>query len=107
MTDVKRSYRSARRQEQARRTRERIIDAARQLWTDRGFGSTTIEAIAADANVAVQTIYGAFGSKGGILTALLGRLEADAGGDTLMVELRTAATVREQLTIVARFNRRL
>ncbi len=65
-----------------------------------------MEAIAAEANVAVQTVYGAFGSKGAILTALLGRLEAGAGGDTLMRELQ-AATPRRQLTLVAAFNRRL
>lgn len=65
-----------------------------------------MEAIAVAADVAVQTVYGAFGSKGAILTALLGRLEADAGGETLMRELH-AATPRQQLALVAAFNRRL
>jgi AcrR family transcriptional regulator len=106
MTSVKRSYRSPRREAQARRTRERIIDAARHLWVERGFGATTMEAVAAEAGVAVQTVYGAFGSKGAILTALLGRLESEAGGETLMRELRVA-TPRRQLALVAAFNRRL
>ncbi|MGH2380904.1 MAG: helix-turn-helix domain-containing protein [Candidatus Limnocylindria bacterium] len=43
-----------RREAQAHRTRERIIDAARRLWVERGFGTTTMEAIAVEANVAVQ-----------------------------------------------------
>jgi len=106
MTNVKRQYRSPRRDAQARRTRERIIDAARRLWVEHGFGTTTMEAIAAEAQVAVQTVYGAFGSKGAILTALLGRLEAEAGGETLMRELH-AAPPRRQLALVAAFNRRL
>jgi len=107
MSDVKRSYRSPRRAAQARQTRQRIVDAARRLWVQRGFGSTTIEAIASEAQVSVQTIYGAFGSKAAILIALLGQLEAAAGGDTLLAELRAAAGARAQLTIIARFNRRL
>ena len=65
-----------------------------------------MEAIAAEAQVAVQTVYGAFGSKGAILVSLLGRLEAKAGGETLMRELH-AATPRQQLALVAAFNRRL
>jgi AcrR family transcriptional regulator len=107
MTSVKRSYRSPRREAQARRTRERIIDAARRLWVERGFGTTTMEAIAVEANVAVQTVYGAFGSKGAILTALLGRLEAGAGGETLAADLSAARSARAQLALVAAFNRRL
>lgn len=107
MTNVKRSYRSPKREAQARRTRERIVRAARRLWVKRGFGATTIDAIAAEANVAVQTVYAAFGSKGAILIALLEQLETGAGGETLMAELRTAGSAREQLTIIASFNRRL
>ena len=106
MSDVKRSYRSPRREAQARRTRERIVNAARRLWVTRGFAETTIEAIASEAKVAVQTVYGAFGSKAAILIALLGQLEENAGGETLMADLR-AASVREQLAILAAFNRRL
>ena len=107
MTGVKRSYRSPRREAQARHTRERVVDAARRLWVERGFAATTIDAIASEAGVAIQTVYGAFGSKGGILTALLGRLEAEAGGETLMRDLAAARTARQQLAQVAAFNRRL
>ena len=107
MADVKRSYNSPRRQAQARRTRERIVHAAERLWLQRGFATTTMEDIAAEADVAVQTVYSALRSKGGILTALLERLEADAGIDTLMRELQAARTPQRQLRLVAAFNRRL
>ena len=107
MSDVKRPYRSPRRQAQARRTRERIVDAARHLWVERGFGATTMETIAAEADVAVQTVYAAFGSKGGILTDLLGRLEAQAGGERLMDDLAAAPSPIAQVEVVAGFNRRL
>lgn len=107
MANVKRSYRSPLRETQARRTRERIVAAARRLWVRRGFAGTTVDAIANEAEVAVQTVYASFGSKGGILTALLNELEATAGGRTLMEDLRAATTPREQLLVVAAFNRRL
>lgn len=63
----KRPYRSPKREEQARATRASIVDAAHRLFVDRGYGATTMEAIAAAANVAVQTVYATFGSKVEIL----------------------------------------
>ncbi|MGI8829735.1 MAG: TetR/AcrR family transcriptional regulator [Candidatus Limnocylindria bacterium] len=88
-------------------SRERVIEGARYLWVARGFAATTMEAIAAEAKVAVQTVYGAFGSKGGILTAVLEWLEAEAGGETLARDLDAAGEARHQLAVVAAFNRRL
>lgn len=63
----RRPYRSAKREEQARATRASIVDAAHRLFVERGYGATTMEAIAAEANVAVQTVYATFGSKVEIL----------------------------------------
>jgi AcrR family transcriptional regulator len=107
MTEVKRPYHSPIRKGQAQRTRERVVDAARRLWVAHGMGATTIDAIASEAKVSVQTIYGAFASKGGILTALLDQLDAQAGGDTLMSDLRNAPTAAAQVDVIAAFNRRL
>src|ERR1700690_1526176 len=45
------------------RTRARMLDAARRLFVGRGYAATTIPEIAAEAGVAVPTIYWAFGSK--------------------------------------------
>ena len=55
--------RSSYRQVQAAATRERIADAARRLFAANGYGSTSIEAIAAAAGVAVRTVYSVFGTK--------------------------------------------
>jgi AcrR family transcriptional regulator len=41
----------------ARRTRDALIDAAGDLFTERGYGATTIEAIAARAGVARPTVF--------------------------------------------------
>ena len=47
---------SSYRQQQAAATRDRIADAARRLFAEQGYGSTSIEAIAAEAGVAVRTV---------------------------------------------------
>jgi AcrR family transcriptional regulator len=60
---VKRQYDSTRRQEQAAETRQRIVQAAHDLFVGMGYGSTTIVDIARAAGVAVETVYAAFRNK--------------------------------------------
>ncbi len=67
----KRTYNSTRRQAQARQTRQQIADAARTLFSQRGYAGATIEAIAQEAGVAPDTVYAAFGSKRNVLSHLL------------------------------------
>src|SRR6266568_2113124 len=59
------------RRPKAQATRRRILDAARGLFVARGYVATTIEAIAAEAGVAVPTVYLAFGTKRALLVELL------------------------------------
>ncbi len=61
------------RQEQAAATRERIAEAARRLFATVGYSSTSMEAIAAEAGVAVRTVYSTFGAKREILSAICER----------------------------------
>jgi AcrR family transcriptional regulator len=65
-----RSYDSSRRQAQARQTRLAVLDAARRLFLELGFSSTTMAAVAADADVSVETIYKLFGNKPGLVKAV-------------------------------------
>lgn len=67
MTAVKRQYHSVRRREQSQATRRRIIDAARDLFLERGYGRTTLATVAQRASVSVETVYGAFGNKRSLL----------------------------------------
>jgi AcrR family transcriptional regulator len=60
-----------RRQERAQATRRAVLDAAGRLFVADGYGATTIQAIADEAGVAVQTVYAAFGNKRTILAELL------------------------------------
>lgn len=58
------------RQRQALATQQLIIEAARALFLEQGYGSTTIEAISNRAGVAVSTVYAVFKNKRGILRAI-------------------------------------
>ena len=58
-----------RRREQADATRRRIVDAAYRLFSEGGYAAATMDAIAAQAGVAVQTVYHVFNTK----AVLLGR----------------------------------
>src|SRR4030095_16139162 len=60
---VKRQYDSTWRQDKARETLQRIIQAAHHLFVNKGYGSTTIADIARAAGVAVETVYAAFRNK--------------------------------------------
>ena len=65
-----RSYHSPRRREQAAATRLEILQAARRLFEGQGYAGTTMTAIAAEAGVALKTVYVAFETKSGLLRAL-------------------------------------
>jgi AcrR family transcriptional regulator len=66
----KRRYDSSRRRRQAAATRREILDAARRLFERQGYAATTMAAIAAEAGVALKTVYVAFETKSGVLRAL-------------------------------------
>ena len=66
----RRSYHSPRRQQQAAATRQGILEAAQRLFERRGYPATTMEQVAAEAGVALKTVYVAFATKSGLLRAL-------------------------------------
>lgn len=78
--DVKRTYNSTRRQQQAEETRTRVLDAAGEVFRERGYERASIAAIAAAAGVADETVYGHFKNKRTLLGELARR--AVRGGDT-------------------------
>ena len=68
-TTPRRRYDASRRREQAAATRHRIVEAAAELFVERGYAGTTIPAIAAGAGVAVETVYRSAAGKAGLLAA--------------------------------------
>src|ERR1700730_5192309 len=97
---VKREYDSSRRQRQAAQTRADILQAARRLFSERGYAATTIEAIAAEAQVAEATVYAGFGSKRGILLAFQQQMEENTGRGARSRAFHAAAcTPAEQIGV--------
>jgi AcrR family transcriptional regulator len=107
----KRGYDSPRRRAQAAATRRDILEAAERLFEQRGYAATTIATIAAEANVALKTVYVNFDTKSGVLRALWNlRLRGDEG-DAPITErpwFREVLDEREperQLQLTARYSR--
>ena len=97
-----RPYRSRLRAEQAAQTRLRILEAAGELFAEGGYAATTIDAIAARASVAVDTVYAVFGTKKALLSALIDHLVTGSieGSDVLAGDgprALQAMTDREQM----------
>lgn len=107
MVVVKRRYESPKRRQRAEETRHRLTASARRLFLERGYAATTIEAIASDAGLAVQTFYAVFGSKKAVLFAILDEGEAKADMPGLLERLRNESDPRRQLRLIVDFNVRL
>jgi AcrR family transcriptional regulator len=92
---TKRTYRSVVRQEQAQRTRATIVDAAAELFVERGYAKATVQAIAERAGVAADTVYATFGSKVRLLTAVIDSRLAPPGVANVM-DRPEAQAVRDE-----------
>jgi AcrR family transcriptional regulator len=79
MAEMKRSYDSSRRREQAQRTYEAVLAAGRRRFLTEGYAATRIASVADDAGVSVETVYKSFGSKSGLVAAIWERGLAGRG----------------------------
>ncbi len=102
---VRRPYHSPTRRRQAEDTRRRIQDAARALFLSAGYAGTTLEAIAAAAAVSPKTVAAAFGSKRGMLAALVSPPAFGHRFQELRDALVAAPDPRRRLEIVAQLTR--
>ena len=83
-------------QARTRLARRAVLDAARALFLERGYGATTIEAISTASDVPQATVYRLFSSKPGILKALL---DATIAGDDEPVPVADRVAVRSRLDV--------
>ena len=81
-------------QARTRLARTAVVDAARTLFLERGYGATTVEAISARSDVPPATVYRLFSSKRGILKALL---DVSIAGDDERVPVADRPPVRSLL----------
>ena len=89
------------RAERAEVTRRRIVGAARHLFARDGYGATTLRGIATEAGVAVQTVYAAYGSKTGILTALLESAVQQPEAESAFRQAMTQRSAKRRLDLFA------
>lgn len=87
-----RTYVSPRRQEQAAATRRAVLDAARRLFERDGYVATSMPAVAAEARVAVKTVYLAFRTKPELLRSVW---EQRLAGDEARLPVWERAWYRE------------
>lgn len=90
VSTARRSYDNSRRQADAEARQRRIIEAATALFVEQGLAGTSIDQIAAAADVSPQTIYATYRSKAGVLScaldvAVVGDFEAASLADRMPV----------------------
>ena len=88
---------AARREE----TRRRLLDAAAELFAERGVDGASIDAIAERADRTSGAVYDHFGGKDGLLFALL-QGWTDAVTATASAEMATASTLDERIDVLWR-----
>jgi AcrR family transcriptional regulator len=108
-----RRYDGERRREQAAQRRRNVLEAALDRFTAEGYAATSMTQVAADAGVAVDTIYATIGRKPQLLLAvhdlLLGDGATDVRGEPVpalqrryVAEVRAAPTAQEKIACYAR-----
>jgi len=96
-TSTKRRYNSESRIARAAVTRRGILLAAKRLFMSKGFDKTSIDGIAAEANVSAANVYALFKSKEGILKELVHETVFDDRYRSLVDE---AVSCRDILQVV-------
>ena len=94
MTAVKRTYSSDLRAQQARQTRQVVVDAAARMFASNGYGATTVDLIASEAGVSRKTVFTAVGGK---LACLKLAIDWAIAGDDADVPLMARDGVRAQM----------
>jgi AcrR family transcriptional regulator len=90
-----RRYRSSLRDAQADATRQRVLEAAGRCFASKGFTSTTLGAIAAEAGVSVETVQ-SHGPKRRLLLAAVETVSAGSDGGRSILDVPEAKAVLEQ-----------
>jgi AcrR family transcriptional regulator len=81
----------SRREQYALTTKRAIVDAARKLFSVRGYFATTVDDIAAEAEVAPATVYSSTGGKQGLLSEMIRLWQSDPRIGSTMDELRSSS----------------
>ncbi len=94
------------RQRQALATQRLILETARALFLEQGYGITTIEAIAAEAGVAVSTVYAVYKNKRTILKAIREAWHLESGQRDIYQQALQETDARHRMELAAHATRR-
>ena len=94
--------RPSRRQMQAAQTRRDILMAARRLFVERGYASTSMQQIADETGVALQTVYSSVGPKPAIILALVDLIDEEAGLENLVPPVMAETDPRRMIALAVR-----
>jgi AcrR family transcriptional regulator len=98
---ARRNYSSPVRTQHAEDTRRMIIEAAADLFTERGYANTSVAAVAAAAGVALNTVYTSVGGKSALLLALTEHGASDEAITETLGRIDVAETSYEIIRITA------
>jgi AcrR family transcriptional regulator len=99
--------RPSRREVAAAATRREILDAARRLFAAHGYASTSVQQIAAESGVAVQTIYSSVGSKAALVLALNDLIDEEADVAELSARLLKETDAPQMIAKAVQLTRQL
>jgi len=90
------------RERRAQLTRDEILRAARRLFAERGYASTSVREIAQAAGVSAQTVYDSVGSKQEVVARLNDLIDAEAGIGGIVRAAAESGDPREAVAAPAR-----
>ena len=97
---------SDRRKQKGRASRERILEAAVALFSERGYAATGVHEIARRAGIEKAALYWHFGSKEGLLAAVMDRMDAEFV-ERIAKKVSQSATSDERLDLFVNGLKRL
>jgi AcrR family transcriptional regulator len=103
-TSSPRRYDASRRRAQAEERQRRVLEAATELFLDRGYGATSIDEIARAADVSPQSVYATFESKAGLLERAV-NLARSGDPEGRGRDLPDAATLAQEVDLRTRCRR--
>ena len=98
---------ASRREEYAEATRQAIVEAARVLFSQKGYFATKVDEIAGLARVAPATVYAVTGGKQGLLRTLVDGLSADPIAAEMLGRIAQMDNPAAIVRLVAQVCRRL
>jgi AcrR family transcriptional regulator len=96
-----------RREVSALATRDEILRVARRLFAEEGYAATSIQRVAAEAGVSVQTIYSSVGSKAALVLALNDLIDEEAGLREATAALEAETRPERMIALGVRITRQL